>query len=105
MISAKRNRQKVEIEASPTVHLEVRSKDRGRSLHIHLVNNTGDMQRPISEFIPLHDIKISIKDVYGDIAARSLWLRQDLRVQREGSKTIVTLPVIDVYDVVVAEFK
>ncbi len=105
ILSAKRNRQKVTIEAPATVHFEVRSQDQEKSLHIHLVNNTGDMQRPLSEIIPLYNIKISINDVSKVTNARSLWLKQNLPVKMDGTKAFVTLPEIDVYDVVVIQLK
>jgi hypothetical protein len=63
------------------------------------------MQRPIGEFIPVHDIKISIKEVSRNIVARSLWHQRDLTINWKGEKAVVTLPIIDVYDVVVIDFK
>ncbi len=103
--SARRDRQRVTIEAPSTVHLEVRSAGEGGDLHVHLLNSSGDMQRPISEIIPVHDIRISIGGTPGKVRARSLWLDRELPVSTVGSTAVMVLPEMDVYDVVVVSRK
>lgn len=101
----KRTRQQVVIDAPPTLHLEVRKPKGSQNLHIHLVNNTGDMQRPMTEIVPLHNIKITISDMPSNVKVHSLWLNKELPVTRQGSKGVVVLPEIDIYDVVVVSQK
>ncbi|HET6456847.1 MAG TPA: alpha-amylase family protein [Armatimonadota bacterium] len=90
----------LQADCPQTVEIELRRQP-GRLL-IHLVNNTGDMQRPMSEIIPLRDIRISIqsdpiKRVY------SLWSRADLAFTQEDGIVGFALPNLGLYEVVVLE--
>jgi len=51
----------IEIDCPPTVEVEVRQKSETGMLLVHLVNNTGDMQRPVTEIIPLRDLRIRLR--------------------------------------------
>ncbi|MCX7796578.1 MAG: hypothetical protein N2380_08680, partial [bacterium] len=51
----------IEVSASPTVEVEFyRQKDKNRFI-LFLVNNTGDMQRPLGYINPVNNIEVSIK--------------------------------------------
>jgi hypothetical protein len=107
MASAVRSGMKTEwirLEAPATVHLEVRSPDNGRTLHLHLVNNTGDGQRPFSEFIPVFDLKIEFSHSR-PIQAQSTWLKQSLVIQSASKIATVVLPELKLYDVVVVHLE
>ena len=55
------DRGPVEVDAPATVEVVLRTqKEKGRSL-IHLINLTGEMQRPIERVIPLNDIAMKVK--------------------------------------------
>ena len=95
----------VQLEAPATVHLEVRSPDNGKTLHIHLLNNSGDGQRPFSEIIPLFNVKIKIPSPNTAIGAHSTRLEQALTIQFDGNSSTVMLPKLKLYDVVVVNLK
>ncbi len=51
----------IETNAPGSVQIELRTQDHGKRLLVHLVNNTGDMVRPITELIPIHDLSVRVK--------------------------------------------
>lgn len=90
------------VDCPPTVEVELRRSRAGDRLLIHLVNNTGDMQRPISEIIHLRDIRIRLR-CGGARSIRALRAGVDLPgVCGEGEVEFV-LPELGVYELVVVE--
>lgn len=90
----------IEVNAPSTVEVEPRrSKDRGEIL-IHLVNNTGDMQRPVSEIIPIRDVRIRLRGS-GFSSATALRTGVELDVTFVPDGIEFTLPEIGVYELVV----
>jgi hypothetical protein len=89
------------VRAPQSVYVEWRRKGRSTDL-IHLVNNSGDMHRPIGEFIPARNIVIELarKKVS---RVRSLRLDKELRHTFRDGTVRATLPVLEQYDVVVIE--
>ena len=90
----------IQADCPQTVEIELRRQP-GRLL-IHLVNNTGDMQRPMSEIIPIHDARISvrcepIKRVY------ALWSKMDLAFTEGDGAVSFVLPKLGLYEVIVLE--
>jgi len=51
----------LDVQAPSSVEVEAYYQKAESRYVIHLVNCTGDMQRPIKEFIPVNDIKIALK--------------------------------------------
>jgi len=93
----------VEVDAPETVQVEVREqKSLGRIL-VHLVNTTGDMQRPVSSIIPLRDIKVRVR---GNRPLRAFRLsdRSILTAREAHDHYEFTVDNLAVYDVVVLEF-
>ena len=90
----------LEADCPQTVEIELRRQ--GSRLLIHLVNNTGDMQRPMSEIIPLRDIRINLRtDRVNRVYA--LWNRADLEFSQEEGLFALTLPHLGLYEVIVLE--
>jgi hypothetical protein len=90
----------LQADCPQTVEIELRRQP-GRLL-IHLVNNTGDMQRPMSEIIPLRDIRINIQS--GPVKrVHTLWSRADLAFTQEDGIVRFALPNLGLYEVVVLE--
>ncbi len=90
----------IEVEAPPTVEVEVYyQKDSSRYI-IHLINCSGDMQRPISNFIPIFEIKIKInkKDV-----KRVFNLRDKRNLKKAND--LYFLPKLIDYDIVIVEIR
>ena len=89
------------VRAPQSVYVEWRKKGRATDL-IHLVNNSGDMHRPVGEFLPVRGIAIELarKKVS---RVRSLRLDKDLRHTFRDGKVRFTLPLLEQYDVVVIE--
>jgi len=88
--------QIVEIKAPKTIQMEIFKQK--KRLIIHLVNNTGDMQRPIGDFIPVFGIKIktnkkNIKDVFN--------LRDKKKLEKVNESYV--LPKLIDYDLVVVK--
>jgi type 1 glutamine amidotransferase len=92
----------IEVEAPATVQVELRRSADKSQLLVHIVNNTGDMQRPISEIIPIRDIKISLpgKDLQ---RVRALRAGLDLAVDKIDGVCTFTVPEVDVYELVAVD--
>lgn len=93
----------LQLEAPATVHLEIRTPDQGQTLHLHLLNNTGDGQRPFNKIIPLFDVRIKIPAPPPTLGARSTWLDEELSYEIGADGFTVILPVLKLYDVVVVD--
>ena len=93
----------IEVEAPGTVEVVVRTqKERGRTL-IHLINLTGEMQRPIEQVIPLYDIALKVKTPG---ARRVYALGEQGRISfREDGRGWISLMLsrLDLYEIVVVE--
>ena len=69
---------------------------------IHLVNNSGDMHRPVGEFIPVRGIAIELARRKVS-RVRSLRLEKELRHTFRDGRVRIALPLLKEYDVVVIE--
>ncbi|MDH7569509.1 MAG: beta-galactosidase trimerization domain-containing protein [Armatimonadota bacterium] len=87
-------------DAPPTVQIELRRQP-GRLL-VHLVNNTGDMQRPITRLIPIHDIRVTLAGAPPRRLYR-LTNGEELPFTTGDGTINFTLPLLGLYEVVVAE--
>jgi hypothetical protein len=96
-------RMPIELEAPPTVLAEVRLQRgaRKRSL-IHLVNCTGDMQRPLTSILPVANLRIRVRQ-RGVRDVRML--AQDQRLEFHASDDAVefVIPKLAFYDIVTVE--
>ena len=90
------------ISAPPTVEAEFyRQKNNGR-LILFLVNNTGDMQRPISYINPVSNIEVSVKNR----SIKSVYsLAGDREIAFEGKDDFITftLPLLKEFDIIKLE--
>jgi len=92
----------VEADCPASVEVELREQpETGRTL-VHLVNNTGDMQRPITEIIPLRDVKVRLRRS-GVKSVRALWLEKDLPFRQDGEVCEFTVPDLKLYEVISLE--
>ncbi len=94
----------IRIDAPPTVAIEVRlQKDRGRTV-VHIVNCSGDMQRPLTRIFPLKDISVNIGLKLPAQRAYSLRLDSEIALDKlaDGRASFV-LPELEFYDIVVLE--
>lgn len=93
----------VEVDAPETVQVEVRENRASGRVMVHLINVTGDMQRPISNIVSLHNIKIRVR---GKPPRRALKLsdKKLLDIKRIDENFELTLDRLNVYDVIVLEF-
>jgi hypothetical protein len=97
------DRDLVEVDAPGTVEVVLRTQEeKGRTL-IHLINLTGEMQRPMERVIPLSDIAVKVK-VSGTKKVHTLAEQGEIPFQNdEEGWTRFTLPKLELYEVVVVE--
>lgn len=92
----------VRVLAPPTIEAELyRQKDTNRFI-LFLVNNTGDMQRPISYINPVSNIKVSIrnnsiKSIY------SVSNKSRIQFEYENDSIIFTIPLLKDFDIIKLE--
>lgn len=92
----------VAVEAPGTVQFELRSQHNPRRLLIHLVNNTGEMERPFSNLIPVRNIKIKVN---GRMPQRAFKLSDGKRLDPKeiANGILYEIEQLDVYEVIVIE--
>lgn len=90
----------VSTTAPPTVQVEVRRQ--AERLLIHLVNHTGDTQRPYHFLYPVSDILVTVA---GPPARKAYMLKSEAEVAAKASThgTQYALPPLEHYDVLVLE--
>jgi hypothetical protein len=91
----------VEVAGPPTLQTEVRRQD-GRLL-VHLVNHTGDTQRPMTFLVPVTGVSVVVR---GEKARRAHLLRSgvDIQASPAGSGAwSYEIPSVAEYDVLVLE--
>ena len=89
------------VAAPPYVYVEWRRQGPATDL-VHLVNNTGDMHRPVGAFVPVRGIRIGLARE-SVTRVRSLRLGKDLPFRFSRGMLRTRLPVLEQYDVVVVE--
>lgn len=89
----------IELDCVPTVQVEPRWSTARDQILIHLVNNTGDMQRPMTQIVPLHDVRIRINLLNVGVA-RALIEGQDLQGTRADSHAEFVLPELRTYELI-----
>jgi hypothetical protein len=78
----------------------MRQPSRGRTL-VHLVNLSGHSQTGYFDPIEMRDIRLELAGVFR--TARSSVLDRSLPMRQEGSYSILTLPALAEYDILVLE--
>jgi len=71
-------------------------------LLIHLVNNGKDA-RPVSEFLPAHDLTIRLKTDGRPVRVYGLREGEAVSAAADGSEVVIHLPKLTLYEVVVVE--
>jgi hypothetical protein len=99
----KHSLQPVEIDApSETVEVILRHQpDKNRYL-LHLINFTGSMRRPVTGFIPLKNINITLR-LTSVRTAVSLRTGKTIPAEQNGVKTVLTLTELTDYEVLVLQ--
>lgn len=92
---------KLEIEAPSTVEVELRSQRNPDRLLIHLINMSGAIKRPITEIIPVYNVKIRLRCNAKKV--HSLTNKQAIPFYKKGDKVEFKLSKLDFYDVIVVE--
>ena len=89
----------VEVEGPPSVVCEVYRK--GDAWVVHLVNGSGDMQRPVS-LVPVEGVRVRFGEA-GVERVRALVAERELEVRREPGGVLVEVPRMGVHEVLIAE--
>jgi hypothetical protein len=90
------------VDCPQTVEVELRHSADGSQLLIHFVNNTGDMQRPIAEIIPIRDVRVRLRCA-APKRVRALRAGVDLAFAYDDGQVEFVLPELGVYELVVVE--
>ena len=98
----KLSRRVVELENAPST-LEVTVRKKINALIVHLVNFTGDMQRPIEWICPVHDVVVRIYDVKDVSKVKALKLKEDLEFTTHNGVVEVKVPRVFDHEVIVLE--
>lgn len=89
------------LQNSPSsVEITVRGKRFPKQLLIHLINYTGEMERPIKAIIPIKGIKIMVR-TKSIKSAKALRLNQNLKFKREGKYFLISLPKLTHHETIV----
>ena len=92
----------IELEnAPPTLEVTVRKK--ADMLIVHLVNFTGDMQRPIEWITPVHNVVVKVHNVESVNRARALKLKKNLKFTIYENIVEVKVPRVNDHEVLVIE--
>ncbi|MDI6783000.1 MAG: beta-galactosidase trimerization domain-containing protein [bacterium] len=92
----------LETDAPPTVEIELRKQLNPKRLLIHLVNNTGDMQRPINKIFPVRDMALSLQ-IAKPNKIYSLQTNQTIPFEMKENRVKFTVEYLEVYEVIVIE--
>ncbi len=92
----------LETDCLSTVEIEPRINADKDQILLHVVNNTGDMQRPIMEVVPMSDIRIRLR-CSGAKNVRALWAGQELESRYSDGQLEFILPKLDIYELIVVE--
>lgn len=92
----------ITIDCPSTVEMEPRWSSGKNQLLIHLVNNSGDMQRPIFEILPARNVRIRLRrdDVK---SVRALRAGLELKCTQAQGEVEFVLPELGIYELVVIE--
>jgi hypothetical protein len=90
------------VNAPPTVLVDLKTQGSGNRHVIHMVNCSGDMQRPVTRILPVGGIEVELKGE-GIRMARTLTDNHELGLIRKGEWVKMTLPRLDFYEVIVTE--
>lgn len=92
------------LDASPGILANV--TERRGTRYVHLLNYCGPMfegGNPVEEILPVSDIGVELRVADGPARARTLYGGEGLPVTHEGAYAAVTLPRLDIHEVVVFE--
>lgn len=94
--------REIEISAPPTVEVEAYRQKNTNRLIIHLINNTGDMQRPLTYINPIRDIEISIRDnsIKNGYTLRN---KKSIYIYREDGKVSFKIELLKDFETVILE--
>ncbi|MCX7918225.1 MAG: beta-galactosidase trimerization domain-containing protein [bacterium] len=96
------NRLFLETDAPPTVEIELRKQSHPNRLLIHLINMSGDMQRPINRVFPIPKIAISLR-ISPPKKIFSLSLKQQIPFQIVLDRVNFTIDNFETYELIVIE--
>lgn len=92
----------IKVSAPPTVEVEVYRQKGSNRLIIHLINNTGDMQRPLTYINPIRDIEILIKD-NSIKSGYTIRKRKPINLYQKGDMISLKLEELEDFETVVLE--
>jgi hypothetical protein len=92
----------METDAPPTVEIELRKQQIPNRLLIHLVNMTGDMQRPFNQIFPIRNISITLR-IPKPNKIYSLRTKHSIPFETIGNRIKFSVDDLEIYEVIVVE--
>lgn len=92
----------IKVSAPPTVEVEAYKQRNSNRIIIHLINNTGDMQRPLTYINPIRDIEILIKD-NSIKSGYTIRKRKPINLYQKGDMISLKLEELEDFETVVLE--
>ncbi len=90
-------------DAPSSLEVVVRRQTEPQRWMVHLINFSGEMTRPIERVFPCRNLKVSLKGVERVSRVKTLWSDKDLEYSLTANQVSFTIPLINEYEVVVAE--
>jgi len=84
-------------------NVELAVRRRGRRRIVHLVNYAGVPPRPFERISPQRGLRLIVRSADAFTSARALRSGENCRLTTAGEETIVMLPEVHAYEVVVLE--
>lgn len=88
------------VENAPWVEVNLR-RAAGDRIHVHLINMTSGIRRPITSVVPLKNLKVCLPHIRAT-AARTLRGRRKVAVAADNEGMVLTVPLLKEYDILEA---
>jgi hypothetical protein len=100
--AARRNPPLAIEAASSSVEVILRQRKDGAQI-IHLLNYTGDMERPIKRILAQENVTLRLRTDRKPARVRALRLDKDLAWKQEGPYLLITLPALGLHEAIIVE--
>jgi hypothetical protein len=68
---------------------------------LHLINFTGEMERPMNRVIPFQNIQLDVRTGFKPKSVEALRLKKELKFSIDGNITSTVLPTLNTHEAVI----